>query len=433
MRRARNKTRAQPVRSDLFEFHKAAVEILGMQEQNRFAVGTDLGFARSKNPRTGFLKVIARGENVVHLITDVVNAARRVLVQKSLDGAVFAQRIEQFDLGIGQFDEHHGYTVVGFILRGTNLGPQRAAVLFRCGLKVRHGYGYVVQASDHVFFLRGVWRVMSRAPAKGKCAKSRVNVVLGKSRDPATRIKRKEQGMQDIDAMTMTAPRPTSDRPLLGLTVLVVEDSRFASEALRLMCLRSGARIRRADCLFSARRHLKVYRPSVVVIDLGLPDGSGADLIAELANTRPRVDVILGLSGITGAAEEAIAAGADGFLVKPLASLAAFQQAVLAHLPPDRQPKGLRSCADDRITPDQLAFAEDMDHAAEALGDLADDRMIDYAARFLCGVARSASDDALLEAARAVRSRRDTGTPLTSAAARLAGLVQTRRNIARAI
>jgi DNA-binding response OmpR family regulator len=68
-------------------------------------------------------------------------------------------------------------------------------------------------------------------------------------------------------------------QPLAGLTILAVEDSRFASEALRLMCLRSDARLRRADSLEQADRHLSVYRPDVVIVDLGLPDGNGADLI----------------------------------------------------------------------------------------------------------------------------------------------------------
>src|SRR5210317_1182874 len=99
--------------------------------------------------------------------------------------------------------------------------------------------------------------------------------------------------MEKKDPFAATIPAPTSARPLLGLTILVVEDSRYACEAMRLLCLRSGARIRRADCIRSARRHLQVYRPSVVIIDLGLPDGSGGDLIRELATTEPRVDVIL--------------------------------------------------------------------------------------------------------------------------------------------
>ena len=136
----------------------------------------------------------------------------------------------------------------------------------------------------------------------------------------------------------LTTPQATNDRPLLGQTILVVEDSRYACEALRLMCLRSGARIRMADCLTSARRHLKVYRPSVIVIDIGLPDGSGADLLEDLANASPRVDVILGTSGDPNGQDMALAAGADGFLEKPLTSLAAFQDAVLSHLPDDRRP-----------------------------------------------------------------------------------------------
>jgi CheY-like chemotaxis protein len=123
----------------------------------------------------------------------------------------------------------------------------------------------------------------------------------------------------ELDQMVLQ-PRPTRTRPLLGLTVLVVEDSRYASEALRLMCLRSGARIRRADCVASAKRHLNVYRPSVAIIDLGLPDGSGLDLIRTMQSAKARVPILLGTSGAEQEASAAACAkaGADGFLPKPM-------------------------------------------------------------------------------------------------------------------
>lgn len=231
--------------------------------------------------------------------------------------------------------------------------------------------------------------------------------------------------MDDFDHITKNHA-PTPARPLLGLTILVVEDSRFACEAMRLLCLKSGARIRRADCLASARRHLQVYRPTVVIIDLGLPDGTGLELIEELSRTTPRIGVILGISGDDGAESSVLTAGADGFLAKPVAGLARFQETILSALPADRQPPGPRLVNDDRISPDPAAFRDDMAHAADLLGDDHDGAVLDYVAQFLTGIAKSAADTPLEEAARALSAHRADKTASRSSVARLAGLVQDR-------
>lgn len=138
-----------------------------------------------------------------------------------------------------------------------------------------------------------------------------------------------------LDQELMHSPLTTIKRPLLGLTILLVEDSRYCSEAVRLMCLRSGARLRRADSLRSAYRHLATYRPSVVLIDIGLPDGSGLEMVRDLAGRRPDAPVILATSGDDPAQTEPAsrAAGADGFIAKPLKSLSGFQRDILAFFP----------------------------------------------------------------------------------------------------
>lgn len=188
-------------------------------------------------------------------------------------------------------------------------------------------------------------------------------------------------------------PRPSASRPLFGVTILVVEDSRYASEGLRLLSLRSGARIRRADSLTAARRHLAVYHPTVAIVDLGLPDGSGLDLLSELSATVPRIPVRLGLSGDEGAATAVRAAGADGFLAKPVESLASFQAAILEHLPRDLHPAGPRAISGDIVRPDELAFREDLAHAVKLL--YLERPPVGYLRPFLRGVARAAGDDDL--------------------------------------
>ena len=203
--------------------------------------------------------------------------------------------------------------------------------------------------------------------------------------------------MADDLTEILAAQGPTTGRPFAGLTVLVVEDSRYASEAVRLLCLRSGARIRRADCLRSAHRHLQTYRPTVVIVDPGLPDGSGLDLIGELAAGVPRVPVLLASSGDTSMRGPALAAGAGGFLEKPIAGLAAFQAAILAILP-HASPLAFGSGA-DLPEPDVMALRDDLAHAADILDHGPDQPTLAYVAQFLGGIARSADDPALAIAA----------------------------------
>ncbi|MEM8576404.1 MAG: response regulator [Pseudomonadota bacterium] len=232
----------------------------------------------------------------------------------------------------------------------------------------------------------------------------------------------------DSDPFEPNIPRPTAARPLLGLTVLVVEDSRFACEALRLLCLRSGARIRRADSLKAARRHLRVYRPSALIVDIGLPDGCGLDLItnADRASTRP--DIILVSSGDPGGADAAQKAGADGFLPKPVTSLAVFQDALLSRLPSNRQPGGPRPVPTEEVQPDPLAFQDDLAHVANVLIDAETPHALDYVAQFLTGVARSARDAPLETAALALAAKRASGEAGASEAAVLSGMVADRLN-----
>ncbi len=182
----------------------------------------------------------------------------------------------------------------------------------------------------------------------------------------------------------------TDALPLRGTTLLVVEDSRYTCDALRLFCIRSGARMRRAETLAGGRAYLGSYHPNAVIVDLGLPDGPGEALIAELARTGPPT---LGMSGDPDGEALARAAGAAGFLGKPLASLATFQKTVLTLL------RSGSPAAPDQPAPapeaDPLAFRDDLARVAGLIGG----PQRRYAAGFLRNLGRAAGDVALEAAA----------------------------------
>lgn len=233
---------------------------------------------------------------------------------------------------------------------------------------------------------------------------------------------------ETLEDLVMLQP-PTAERPLLGTIVLVVEDSRHACEGIRLICQRSGARIRRAESLASAERHLRTYRPRVAVIDLGLPDGSGLELIAKLSGNDPRIDAIIATSGDDTLHDAALSAGADVFLPKPLSSISHFQHVVLNLLPDNLRPANVARPGSDKIEADPIALRDDLSLVADLLRTDPSGETLDYVAGFLAGLAKNAGDknlSAIEDDIRAVRAGKSDAPSLKGIAeyvdSRVAGL-----------
>ena len=148
----------------------------------------------------------------------------------------------------------------------------------------------------------------------------------------------------------------------------------------------------------SARRHLRIYRPDVAIVDMDLPDGDGAELISELAQANPRTQTNISLSADPSRATAAMEAGVDSFIEKPLNSVTGFQSAILMNLPNHRRPMDIRLLPDLAFEADQRALREDLVHALDLLNNK-EGAQPGYLAAFIAGVAHTASDPTLEQAA----------------------------------
>jgi len=199
---------------------------------------------------------------------------------------------------------------------------------------------------------------------------------------------------------SMMMPRPAASMGPAP-TLMLVEDSRYASEVLRLYARMLGIRLRRAADLGAAQAHLRLYRPDIVLIDLGLPDGRGEDLIAQLCAMANRPPLLIATSGEAGRAKSALAAGADVFLEKPMPDIASFRAVLVEHFP-SPLPLLLLPPSTPAPQPDPMALHDDLNLAAHGLAQMeqspADDRR-KYLAGFLEGVGVCLGDSDLRAAA----------------------------------
>lgn len=199
--------------------------------------------------------------------------------------------------------------------------------------------------------------------------------------------------------------RDLADSPLLmrNATMLLVEDSRYSCEVLRLYCRNLGIRLRRAADLCTAQSHLRLYRPDILMVDLDLPDGRGEALITQMGGSRHRPPLMIATSGDDSARKGAMTAGADLFVEKPMPELLEFRGLLLDHFP-TALPLAMLPNRPLRPIADPLALQDDLTLAAKNMGE---DKNMPFVSGFVAGVAGSAGDAELHNVAVAGRREND--------------------------
>ena len=118
-----------------------------------------------------------------------------------------------------------------------------------------------------------------------------------------------------------------------SLTVLVVDDEPPIRRFLRTSLVASGYRIVEADNAAGALRLLAGEKPDLVILDLGLPDRSGLEVIAEIRRTSTVPILVLSARHDEQSKVEVLDLGADDYVSKPFGmdELMARLRAALRH------------------------------------------------------------------------------------------------------
>ena len=107
----------------------------------------------------------------------------------------------------------------------------------------------------------------------------------------------------------------------MSRSVLLVEDDRVLRNSLREALSVEGYDLKTAASLADARAQLQHLPPGksidLVVLDLGLPDGDGESLLAELRHSSNTPVIVISAREAEGHKIQLLDQGADDYLVKP--------------------------------------------------------------------------------------------------------------------
>jgi two-component system, OmpR family, KDP operon response regulator KdpE len=119
----------------------------------------------------------------------------------------------------------------------------------------------------------------------------------------------------------------------MSLRVLVVEDHSDIRALIQASLSVEGFEVQTAVTLSEARALIQHSPPDVVVLDLGLPDGDGKELVQEIRRQRATPIIIVSARHQEAQKIELLDAGADDYLAKPfsVAELLARIRVALRH------------------------------------------------------------------------------------------------------
>jgi len=118
-----------------------------------------------------------------------------------------------------------------------------------------------------------------------------------------------------------------------SVTVLVIDDEPAIRRLLRTSLTAQGYRIVEAETAAVALAEIRGHEPDIVILDLGLPDSDGLDVIRAIRSSSPVPIVVLSSRSDERGKVEALDLGADDYLTKPfgMAELVARIRAALRH------------------------------------------------------------------------------------------------------
>jgi len=113
--------------------------------------------------------------------------------------------------------------------------------------------------------------------------------------------------------------------------ILLVEDNADTSHVMSKLLRQHGYRVRTADCVASALQAADADSFDLMICDIGLPDGSGLDLMKQLRSRRPIKGIALSGFGMEDDVRMSRDAGFVEHLIKPV-NASQLQAAIRRHI-----------------------------------------------------------------------------------------------------